>query len=65
EDGLWIVEGKWLERVMSGVNFDDAESRMYFDRTLRSAGLFERLEDMGIKDGDTVSIYELEFEYRR
>ncbi|MCR4772571.1 MAG: GTPase ObgE [Oscillospiraceae bacterium] len=65
EDGVWLVEGKWLERVMSGVNFDDAESRMYFDRTLRSAGLFERLEDMGIKDGDTVSIYELEFEYRR
>ena len=31
----------------------------------RYIGLFERLEEMGIKDGDVVSIYEFEFEYQR
>lgn len=63
-DDVWIVEGPWLEKLVSRINFDDYESRMYFDRILRSAGLFERMEQMGIKDGDTVSIYDLEFEYR-
>ena len=65
EDGVYIVEGEWLERLLCSVNFSDSESRMYFDRTLRSCGLFERLEDMGIREGDTVSIYDLEFEYRK
>ena len=40
-------------------------SRMYFDKTLRESGLFQRLEEMGIQDGDTVSMYDLEFEYQR
>ena len=39
------------------------ESRMYFDRQLRKCGLFERLEEMGIEKGDTVSIYDIEFDY--
>ena len=37
---------------------------MYFDRLLRQAGFFDRLEDEGIADGDTVSIYDIEFEYQ-
>ncbi len=65
EDGVWIVEGGWMERLMDRVNFSDSESRMYFDRALRSSGLFERLEAMGIEEGDTVSIYNLDFEYRK
>ncbi len=63
-DDCWIVEGPWLEKLVSHVNFGDYESRMFFDRVLREAGLFERMEAMGIKDGDTVSIYNLEFEYQ-
>jgi GTP-binding protein len=65
ENGVWLVEGAWMERLMDRVNFSDSESRMYFDRALRSSGLFERLESMGIEEGDTVSIYNLEFEYRK
>ena len=38
---------------------------MYFDRQLRKSGLFEQLEAMGIEDGDTVSIYDFEFDYER
>ena len=64
-DDLWVISGGWLERLLGDVNFDDYESRMYFDRQLRQCGLFERLEQMGIQDGDTVSIYDLEFEYAR
>ena len=64
-DDLWIVSGKWLQQLISDINFADYESRMYFDRQLRKSGLFERLEEMGIQDGDTVSIYDFEFDYER
>ena len=64
-DDLWIVSGKWLQQLIGDINFADYESRMYFDRQLRKSGLFERLEEMGIEDGDTVSIYDFEFDYER
>ena len=63
-DDVWVVEGPWLQRLVSSVNFSDNESMMYFDRMLRDNGVYQRMEDMGIQDGDTVSIYNLEFEYR-
>ncbi|MDR1589669.1 MAG: GTPase ObgE [Oscillospiraceae bacterium] len=62
-DGVWIIEGKWMERLVRNVNFADYESKMFFERALRSAGVYARLEEMGIRDGDTVSIYDLEFDY--
>ncbi len=61
----WLVTGEWLERLIQNINFDDYESRNYFDQQLRKCGLFTRLEEMGIQDGDTVDIYDLEFEYQR
>ncbi len=64
-DDTWMIEGPWLERLMSNINFGDFESRTYFDKQLRSAGLFDRLEAMGIEDGDIVSLYQLEFEYQK
>jgi len=64
-DDLWVVSGQWLERLLGDINFEDYESRMYFDRQLRKSGLFDRLEAMGIQDGDTVSLYDLEFEYAK
>ena len=65
DDGVWVVDGPWLQRLMGNVNLNDYESRMYFDKTLRDSGLYQRLEDMGIQDGDTVSLYDYEFEYQR
>ena len=65
EDNTWLVEGPWLQRLMGNINFSDYESRMYFDKMLRQSGLFDTLEDMGIQDGDIVSMYDLEFEYQR
>lgn len=64
EEGYWIVEGPWLQKLVATVNFSDYESRMYFDKVLRESGLFDRMEAAGVKDGDTVSMYDLEFEYR-
>ena len=61
----WLVTGAWLERLVQNINFDDYESRNHFDMQLRRVGLFQRLEDMGIQDGDTVDIYDIEFEYQR
>ncbi len=64
-DDTWIVDGPWLQRLMANVNFNDYESRNWFDRMLRESGLFARLEEMGIQDGDTVCLYNLEFEYQK
>ena len=61
----WLITGRWLERLVQNINFDDYESRNHFDMQLRKAGLFKRLEEMGIEDGDTVDIYDFEFEYQR
>ena len=63
-DDMWLVEGPWLQRLVATVNFGDYESRMYFDRVLREAGVFKRMEEMGVRDGDTVSMYDLMFEYQ-
>ncbi|MCD7947313.1 MAG: GTPase ObgE [Oscillospiraceae bacterium] len=65
EDDTWLVEGAWLQKIMANVNFGDYESRNWFEKMLRNAGLYDRLEELGIQDGDTVSLYNLEFEYRR
>ena len=61
----WLVTGRWLERLIENINFDDYESRNHFDMQLRKCGLFTRLEELGIEDGDTVDIYDFEFEYQR
>ncbi|WP_315168263.1 GTPase ObgE [Metaclostridioides mangenotii] len=63
EDGVYEVTGKALRRVMYSINFDDMESLQFFQKTMESRGVFDRLRKMGIEDGDTVKIYELEFEF--
>ena len=65
EGNVWVISGMWLERMVGNINFDDYESRNYFDQVLRRSGLFAKLEEMGIQDGDVVSIDDLEFEYQR
>ncbi len=63
EDGVWTLEGEWLERLMDRVRFSDHESRQYFERVMRDSKMYERMESMGVKNGDTVVMYDLEFEY--
>ncbi len=63
EDGVLFVEAPWLLQLMRGVNFDDYESLQYFERVLRSSGVISALEKAGVQEGDTVSIYDFEFEF--
>ncbi|RDY24028.1 GTPase ObgE [Romboutsia maritimum] len=63
EDGVYVVKGKSLKRIMYSVNFEDMESTQYFQKAMESQGVFDRLREMGIEDGDTVKIYEIEFEF--
>ena len=65
EGSTWLITGVWLERLVQNINFDDYESRNFFDMQLRKCGLFQKLEEMGIQDGDTVDIYDFQFEYQR
>lgn len=63
EDGVYFVEGKWLLQLMDSVNFDDYESLQYFQRVLINTGVIDALRDAGINEGDTVNIYDLEFDF--
>ena len=63
EDGVYVVTGKSLRRIMYSVNFDDMESVQFFQKSMESQGVFDKLREMGIEDGDTVKIYDIEFEF--
>ena len=62
-NGVYVVEGQWLEDLMNSVNFSDRESLMYFQRVLKNSGVIDALTERGVKDGDTVDIYGFEFDF--
>ena len=63
DEGVYYVEGTWLERLIQSTNFTDYESRMFFDKALREAGVYDKLEEMGINEGDTVDVEGYQFDY--
>ena len=63
EDGIYIVEGMYVRKIVGSTNFDDYESLQYFQRVLRKSGIIDMLEEKGIKEGDTVHMYGVEFDY--
>ncbi len=63
EDGVYVVEGEWLYNFMGQINFDDYESLNFFQRVLVKNGVIDMLRKAGIEEGDTVSIYDFEFEF--
>lgn len=63
EDHVYFVEAPWLVKIMAGINPDDYESLQYFQRVLQSSGIIDELRRQGVQDGDTVSIYDFEFEF--
>lgn len=65
EDGVYFVEADWLLDILRTANMDDYSSLQYFQNVLRTSGIIDRLEEMGIEEGDTVSIFDFEFEYLR
>ena len=62
-DGVYFVEGEWLLRILQSVNMDDYESLQYFQRVLQSSGIIDALVEAGVNEGDTVSIYDFEFDF--
>ncbi len=63
DDGVYYVEAAWLENIMRTVDMDDYSSLQYFQRVLRTSGIIDELEKMGIDEGDTVNIFGFEFDF--
>ena len=63
EDGVYFVEAKWLAKILARTDLDDYESLQYFQRVLQSSGIIDALIEKGIQEGDTVSVYDLEFDF--
>lgn len=65
EDNVYFVEADWLYDILRTANMDDYSSLQYFQNVLVSSGIIAKLEEMGINEGDTVAIFDFEFEYIR
>ena len=61
--GTYIVEGDWLFNLVGQVNFEDRESLMFFQRVLLKSGVIDKLREAGCQDGDSVAIYDFEFDF--
>ena len=65
DNDIYVITGESIELLVNSTNFDDTESVSYFQRMLRKSGIIAKLEELGINDGDTVRINDLEFDYYR
>lgn len=63
EDGIYVVEGPAIEKIMSRANLEDNESLYYFQKSIRFLGVEDKLKEMGIKEGDTVKFIDWEMEW--
>lgn len=63
EGDKYVVEGEWLYNFMGQINFSDYESLNFFQRVLSKNGVFDMLREAGIEEGDTVNIYDFEFDF--
>ncbi len=63
KDGVFIVSGKAVERLMGRVNIEDNESMYYLQKSLKNMGIEEKLKQMGVHEGDTVILADWELEW--
>ena len=64
EDGVYFVEdAPWLLKILETVDPEDYESLQYFERVLRQTGIIKELVKAGVQEGDTVVVYDIEFDY--
>ncbi|WP_322183421.1 GTPase ObgE [Neglectibacter caecimuris] len=63
EDGVYFVKAPWLLKIMNTVNFDETDSLQYFQRVLIQTGVIDALREAGVQEGDTVDLYDLEFDF--
>ncbi|MBQ8081050.1 MAG: GTPase ObgE [Clostridia bacterium] len=63
EDGVFVVSGPAIVHLVSSVNFEDEESLNWFHRTMRTAGIIDALREKGAKEGSTVRMDDMEFDF--
>ena len=63
EEGVFTVEGPKVERMLGYTNLESERGFDFFQKFLKRNGVLEELEAMGIEEGDTVKLYDLEFDY--
>lgn len=63
EEGVFLVEGPKVERMLGYTNLESEKGFAFFQNFLKENGILDRLEELGIEDGDTVRLYNLEFDY--
>lgn len=63
KDDMYVVEGPRIERMLGYTNLDSEKGFQFFQKFLHTSGIIEELEAMGIEEGDTVRMYELQFDY--
>ena len=63
EEGLYIVEGPRIERMLGYTNLDSEKGFEFFQKFLKTNGILEQLEELGIEEGDTVKMYGWQFDY--
>ena len=63
DDGIYYIEAPWLVPIINKTDMNDYESLQYFQRVLTSSGIIDALREKGIEEGDTVNIYDLEFDF--
>ncbi len=63
ENGVYVVVGTLVDMLCRNVSLSDPDSMAYFQKILREKGVISRLKDMGVKEGDTVSIGDVEFDF--
>jgi GTP-binding protein len=65
EEGVFLVEGPRVERMLGYTNLESEKGFAFFQNFMKENGILEELENLGIEEGDTVKLYNLEFEYYR
>lgn len=63
DGNIYVVTGKGIEKMMGYTNLDTEKGFNFFQKYLREKGIIAALEEKGVKDGDTVSIYGFDFEF--
>lgn len=59
----YFVYGARIDKLLEKINFEDYESRIFFETRLQEMGVYDKLEEMGIEDGDPLCVGDLEFDY--
>ena len=63
KEEMYVVEGPRIERMLGYTNLDSEKGFQFFQKFLKTSGILEELESMGIEEGDTVRMYDLQFDY--